>query len=39
MDVDEAIWARLKELAARTLVESSDRAYQPYPGEGGGLGG
>lgn len=39
MDVDDAIWSRLKELAARTLVESTDRAYQPYPGEGGGIGG
>lgn len=39
MDVDETTWARLKALAARTLVESSDRAYQPYPGEGGGVGG
>lgn len=39
MDVDADIWARLKALAARTLVESSDRAYQPYPGEGGGVGG
>lgn len=39
LDVDESIWTRLKELAARTLVESTDRAYQPYPGEGGGIGG
>jgi len=39
MEVDPEIWARLKELAARTLVESTDRAYQPDPGEGGGIGG
>ncbi len=39
MDVDDETWARLKALAARTLVESTDRAYQPYPGEGGGIGG
>lgn len=39
MEVDEAVWDRLKELFARTQVEQTDRAYQPYPGEGGGVGG
>lgn len=39
MEVDEAVWARLKELSARTQVEQTGRAYQPYPGEGGGVGG
>lgn len=39
MEVDESVWVRLKVLAARTQVGQSDRAYQPYPGAGGGVGG
>jgi len=39
MEVDDDVWARLKELFGRTQVEQDEGTYQPYPGEGGGIGG
>jgi hypothetical protein len=39
MEVDDDVWARLKELFGRTQVEQDEGTYQPSPGEGGGIGG